>query len=211
MQQKYNVLIVLGIRGMIFWEDEKMNDFLNVKDLTQFFPYKKHIDLYPNMYQFLEDGSYNEVMFYKTYKELLTTIFRFLHKDSFVTLIVDTVPLSNLKRDKIIYKIVKKQKTICLSTKHYDYFFDDEKIRYTRLQFTTSVDNIKWSHLIKCIIHQDFPDRQPQFKLGNSFQAPHIFIVSDYYQAMLYPYDDRGYYVYANEKSVMKLFPVTID
>lgn len=181
-----------------------MKDFLQTDRLEILFSYQEAVDLHPNMYQFLEDSSYNEEMFFLTYTTLKSILTDLFFKDDKVILLINKYPLCNKnKTDKILHKIVKNIREITLSEQTFDYLNDDIDT-YLRLQIETTYSNIKWKQLILSLINQDFPDRQPQFKTKNSFKTPDIYIISPTTDTMIHIYDDRGYIIYSDDKMKIK-------
>ncbi|MGX6969672.1 DUF3885 domain-containing protein [Vagococcus bubulae] len=178
-----------------------MKGFLQTDSLETLFSYQEAVDLHPNMYQFLEDSSYNEEMFFLTYTTLKSILTDLFFKDDKVILLINKYPLHyKNKTDKILYKLVKNMGEITLSEQTFDYLNDDIDT-YHRLQIETTCSNIKWKQLILCVINQDFPDRRPQFNRKNSLRAPEIYLVSPTSETMIYVYDDRGYIIYSDDKN----------
>lgn len=181
-----------------------MKRFLQSDSLETLFFYQEAVDLYPDMYQFLEDGSYNEDMFLLTYATLKSLLTNLLSKDDQVILLINKYPLHyKNKTDKILHKLVKNIGKITLSEQTFDYLNDDIDT-YHRLQIETTFSNIKWKQLILSVINQDFPDRRPQFKLKNSLRTPEVYLVSLTSERMIYIHDDRGYIIYSNDKTKIK-------
>ncbi|MGX4685611.1 DUF3885 domain-containing protein [Vagococcus sp. JNUCC 83] len=181
-----------------------MKDFLQTDRLETLFSYQQAVDLYPDMYPFLEDGSYNEEMFFLTYTTLKSVLTDLLFKEDKVIILINKYPLLNKnKTDKILHKIVKNIREITLSEQTFDCFNDDID-DYHRLQIETTCSNIKWKKLILCVINQDFPDRRPQFKIKNSLRTPEIYLINPISELMIHIYDDRGYIIYSNDKTKIK-------
>lgn len=182
-----------------------MKDFLQTDRLERLFSYQEVVDLYPDMYPFLEDGSYNEYMFFLIYTKLKRILLDLLSEDDKVILLINKYPVNSKKRvDKIMYKCIKRVNKIKLSEQTCSYIeYGVTKVVH-QLKVETTCNNIKWKQLILSLINQDFPDRRPQFKIKNSLRTPEIFIVSPISETMVHIYDDRGYIVYSNDKTKIK-------
>ncbi|MGY3703379.1 hypothetical protein BW731_02605 [Vagococcus martis] len=178
-----------------------MTKYLTSESLENLFSYHTSVYLHPDMYQFLDDGSYNEDMFFLIYTKLKRILLDLLSEDDKVIFLINKYPINSKKRvDKIMHKCIKHVNKIKLSEQTCSYIeYGVTKVVH-QLKVETTCNNIKWKQLILSLINQDFPDRKPQFKIKNSFEMPEIYIISPTSDTMIHIYDDRGYDLYSHDK-----------
>ena len=172
-----------------------------------YYNWPKGIDfeLASGLYQFKDDGTYNEEMFELAMNQAMDVVNKVIDEEDDLFLVLDIFWDDFYQKTRIFSDYVKNQSLKHKATTERFSSLSEKEPSWTRFSVPCRKADLKLKKLIAAACNEDFPSRKPRFIRGNKNRYPNLYFINKTKNLVVFIYDDRGMEVVYKDFEIVRV------